>query len=167
MSMILRLLLVSLSAGLISNGSKAGPMETGPGPTGSQVVQQFRKADSLLVTELPILARRWTDKCLIEERTGGEQALDCWRQAAAALGPYLKDFRGPLIDQAGQLQLTWLRRVEDLQSYQHAAAAQSTRAVVRPATDPVQSSRSEPAGRDCDVLFAETRRQPDMPRCSR
>jgi hypothetical protein len=132
MSIILRLLIASLSIGFHSSGSEAGPVEAGPRPTGPQAVQQLRKADSLLLTEMPVLVRRWTDKCLIEERAGSEQALDCWRQAASALGPYLKDLRGPLIDQVEQLQSTWLRRVEDLQSYRHAAAAPSAAAVVRP-----------------------------------
>jgi hypothetical protein len=104
MSIVVRLLIASLSIGFLSSGPEAGPVEAGPGPSGSQAVQQLRKADSLLLTEMPALVRRWTDKCLIEERTGSEQALDCWRQAASALVPYLKDLRGPLIEQVEQLQ---------------------------------------------------------------
>jgi hypothetical protein len=125
MSIVVRVFTACLIIGFLSSASEAGPTEAGLGP---QAVQQLRKADSLLLTEVPALVRRWTDKCLIEERNGSEPALDCWRQAAAALGPYLKNLRGPLINQVEQLQSTWLRRVEDLQSYRHAAAA----AVVRP-----------------------------------
>jgi hypothetical protein len=128
MFIVLRVFTAGLIIGLLSSGSEAGPVEAGPGP---QAVQHLRKADSLLLTEVPALVRKWTDKCLIEERNGSEPALDCWRQAAAALGPYLKDLRGPLINQVEQLQSTWLKRVEDLQSYRHAAAA-SAPAVVRP-----------------------------------
>ena len=130
MSIVLRVFTTGLIIGFLSSGSEAGPVEAGPGP---QAVQQLRKADSLLLTEVPALVRTWTDKCLIEERNGSEPALDCWRQAAAALAPYLQDLRGPLINKVEQLQSTWLRRVEDLQSYRHAAAAAaSAAAVVRP-----------------------------------
>jgi len=128
MSIVLRVFTAGLIIGFLSSSSEAGPVEAGPGP---QAVQQLRKADSLLLTEVPALVRKWTDKCLIEERNGSKPALDCWRQASAALGPYLKDLRGPLINQVEQLQSTWLKRVEDLQSYRHAAAA-SVPAVVRP-----------------------------------
>ena len=137
-------------------------MAAGPGPTGSQAVQHFRKADNLLLTEMPVLVRRWTDKCLVEERTGSEQALDCWRQAASALGPYLKGLRGPLIEQVEQLQSTWLRRVEDLQSYRKAAAAPSAAAVVRPAS--TRFNQSDP-NRLAETAMCSSRKLGDYRTC--
>jgi hypothetical protein len=160
--MFLRLFLVSLSIGLLTDGSKAGPVEADPGSVEFQAVQQLRKADSLLLTELPVLVRRWTDKCLIEERISSERALDCWQRAAAALGPYLKDLRGTLIDQIEQLQATWLRRVEDLQSYRSTRAAQSAAAVVRPVS--TRFDQSDP-NRLAKTAMCSTRKLGDYRSC--
>jgi len=162
MSIVLRLLIAGLSVGFLSSGSEAGPIEAGPHPTGAQAVQQLRKADSLLLTEMPVLVRRWTDKCLTEERTGREQALDCWRQAASALGPYLKDVRSPLMQRVEQLQSTWLRRVEDLQSYRNAAAAASAAAVVRPVS--TRFNQSDP-NRLAETAMCSSRKLGDYRPC--
>lgn len=160
--MFLRLFLVSLSFGLLTIGSKASPVEAEPGSVEFQAVQQLRKADSLLLTELPVLVRRWTDKCLIEERISSELALDCWQRAAAALVPYLKDLRGPLIDQIEQLQATWLRRVQDLQSYRSTRAAQSLAAVVRPVS--TRFDQSDP-NRLAETAMCSTRKLGDYRSC--
>ena len=161
MSIVLRLLIAGLSIGFLSSGSEASPVEAGPGPT-SQAVQQLLKADSLLLTEMPVLVRRWTDKCLIAERTGRERALDCWRQAASAVAPYLEDGRSPLMEQVEQLQSTWLRRVEDLQSYRNAAAALSSAAVVRPVS--TRFNQSDP-NRLAETAMCSSRKLGDYRTC--
>jgi hypothetical protein len=162
MSIVLRLLVAGLSIGFLSSGSEAGPVEARPGPTGAQAVQQLRKSDSLLLREMPVLVRRWTDKCLIEERTGRERALDCWRQAASAVAPYLKDVRSPLMEQVEHLQSTWLRRVEDLQSYVNAAAAPSATAVVRPVS--TRFNQSDP-NRLAETAMCSSRKLGDYRTC--
>ena len=160
--MFLRLLCVSLSFGVLSIGSNASPVEIRPGSIGSQTVQQLRKADSLLLTELPVLVRGWTDKCLTEERAGSERALECWQRAAAALEPYLKDLHGPLIHQVEQLQSRWLRRVEDLQLYRRKPIAQNVAAVVRPVS--TRFNQSDP-NRIAETAMCSSRKLGDYRPC--
>jgi hypothetical protein len=160
--MFVRLLLVILSFGIVSIGSKASPVEVGPGSIGLQTVQQHRKGDSLLLSELPALVRGWTDKCLIEERTSSERALECWQHAAEALKPYIKDLRGPLIDQVEQLQSTWLKRVEDLQLYRRKPVAQSVAAIVRPVS--TRFNQSDP-NRLAETAMCSSRKLGDYRTC--
>lgn len=160
--MFLRLLLVIMSIGVLSNASKASSVDARQGSIGSQTVQQMRKADSLLLTELPLMVRGWTDKCLSEERIGSERALNCWQHAAAALEPYLEELRGPLIDQVEYLQSTWLRRVEDLQLYRRKPVTKSAAAVVRPVS--TRFNQSDP-NRLAETAMCSSRKLGDNRTC--
>jgi hypothetical protein len=81
-----------------------------------ELVQREKKADSLLVIEIPAMALTWTDRCMAKEKANGADAPGCWRDAAAAVDEYASGFDGSLIEQIYRLQSTWLRRAGQLQS---------------------------------------------------
>jgi hypothetical protein len=82
-----------------------------------EFVYRETKADNRLVIEIPEMVRKWTARCLEEEKAVGADAPGCWRDAAAAVYEYASGFDdGPLIEQVYRLRSNWLQRAGELQA---------------------------------------------------
>ena len=98
------------------------------------ITNEAAKADSLLISEAPALARRLTRSCLTAEQSAGKAPEQCWLSAAADARRFTQAMTGLAAEDLRALSAVWSDLAQRLQQEQKSVAAQ---AVEAPAIEPV------------------------------
>jgi hypothetical protein len=95
---------------------KPQPRETCAYPTiGSTISNKTAKSDSLLISEIPAVARRLTQTCLQAEQAGGTASQECWQNAAVDARRFTHGVTGTAADEFRALAAVWADLAQRLQ----------------------------------------------------
>jgi len=103
---------------------------------GSTISNEAAKSDSLLISAVPAVARRLTQRCLQAEQMGGSAPQECWQSASVDARRFTQGLTGAAADQLRALGEVWGDLAQKLQQEQASSAAQTPEAsVVEPVSD--------------------------------
>jgi hypothetical protein len=87
------------------------------------ITNQAAKADNLLISEIPALARKLTQKCLQAEQSGANQ--ECWQSAAADARLFTLGVTGAAAEELKAMGEVWADLAQRLRRERASVAAQT------------------------------------------
>jgi hypothetical protein len=101
----------------------------------STITTQSAKADNLLISEGPALARQLTQECLQAERRGSEAPQACWQDAAADARRFTQGVSLTAADELRALAATWADLARKLQQERTFASRTMDSSAIEPVAD--------------------------------
>jgi hypothetical protein len=115
---------------------KPEPRVTCAYPTiGSTISNEAAKSDSLLIKEVPSVARRLTRMCLQADQAGATASQECWQSAAVDARRFTRGLTGTAADELRALAAVWADLAQRLKQERESIMAAAEASAIEPASD--------------------------------